>query len=168
MLLNTKLVTCWGGAKPSTMCTRAVLLLTTGGSPPDLYTWNTTKQRGSLGRNGVFINGKAGRRAKKSRIEGGKSAKGVVELERERSRWRREKVLMMLKIGRWALTTLSVNHCYSFLSTYLSLCPPLTELALFLSLSRSPPVSLTNFMRRYSKLPSPHHIRTVTVNKGLH
>lgn len=65
---------------------------------------------------------------------------GGVELGRERKRVKErsegERVLMMLKIGRWAPSTLSVNHCYSFLSTYLSSCPPLTELSLsFLSLS---------------------------------
>lgn len=126
MLLNTKLVT-WGWSK-------AVHSVHSCSSSPhhrglsarSLHErHNTTKSE--FRKKWRVYRRQSRTEGKKRLIEGGKPTEGVVELERERSRWRREKVLMMLKIGRWALTTLSVNHCNSFLSTYLSLCPPLAK-----------------------------------------
>ncbi len=81
---------------------------------------------------------------------------GGVELGRERKRVKErsegERVLMMLKIGRWALSTLSVNHCYSFLSTYLSSCPPLTEPPLFFLSLSSPSLILWGGIQNFHLL----------------
>lgn len=142
MLLNTKLVTRVALVQSHPRCTGPLFLqfsFSPQGTLCQISAWRHTQQdKSEFGKKRSVYRWQ---RVKEMDREGNRQrGGGGVELERERKRVKErsegERVLMMLKIGRWALTTLSVNHCYSFLSTYLSSCPPLTELPLsFLSLS---------------------------------
>lgn len=120
----------------------------------------------SLGRNDAFIDGRGWKR--------------WIERETDRGGWRcrvgeRKKEGEGEKWGRKGFNDAEnwpVSADYPLSKSLLQL--PVNLSVLLSSPHRTPPIlsltlfSLTNFMRWYSKLPSPHHIRTVTINKGLH
>lgn len=142
MLLNTKLITRVALVQSSPRCAGPRFLrfcISPQGALCQISAWRHTQQdKREFGKKWcVYRQQRVKEMDRERETDGGG---GGVELGRERKRVKErsegERVLMMLKIGQWALSTLSVNHCYSFLSSYLSSCPPITELPLsFLSLS---------------------------------
>ncbi len=154
MLLNTKLITCVALVQSSPRCAGPRFLrfcLSPQGALCQISAWRHTQQdKREFGKKWCVYRQL---RVKEMDSDG---RGGGVGLGRERKRVKErsegERVLMMLKIGRWALSTLSVNHCYSFLSTYLSSCPPLTEPPLFFLSLSSPSLILWGGIQNFHLL----------------
>lgn len=169
MLLNTKLVTCVALVQGHPRTAGPPFLqfcFSPQGTLCQLSAWRHTQQTSvSFGRNGAFIDDRMKEMDREgNRQRGWRCRVGEGKKEGEGEKWGRK--------GFNDAENWPVSADYPLSKSLLQL--PVNLSVLLSSPHRTPPIlsltlfSLTNFMRWYSKLPSPHHIRTVTINKGLH
>lgn len=169
MLLNTKLVTRVELVQSHPRCTGRSCSSAShhsGLSARSLHDNTHNRTSVSLGRNGAFIDGRGWKRWIERETDGGgwRCRVRKRKKEGEGEKWGRK--------GFNDAENWPVSADYPLSKSLLQL--PVNLSVLLSSPHRTPAIhsltlfSLTNFMRWYSKLPSPHHIRTVTINKGLH